>query len=330
MPRLSRSSIAPLIAVLLIPSLALWAQQAAVKTKKRAAPPKFNSTETKRVFFDNIFAGDVLNGERPSSFGTAVATSGRPVTGGPAAVAVASPAAGGGGGGGWAKIITSSAIEVEIKATKKLVDQDISTPTDFAGKGYKVARRDFSVLALMFGIISEYDGEVRFKNDAPAAREVFARTAANAKVGTSQVFNEAKQRKQDLTDLLGGQGINTKENVDPKPTWANVAWRTPLMQRLEMGMEPRVQQWTADKNSFKANKEQIAHEAQVIAAIAQALMKEGMEDADAGEYKAFCERMLKAANDTVDAVKLDNDDGARQAVSAINKVCTECHENYRS
>ena len=46
--------------------------------------------------------------------------------------------------------------------------------------------------------------------------------------------------------------------------------------------------------------------------------------------RELLEVIRKYVNVDVDAVKVDNDEGARKAIGAANKVCTECHEAYRS
>jgi cytochrome c556 len=39
--------------------------------------------------------------------------------------------------------------------------------------------------------------------------------------------------------------------------------------------------------------------------------------------------LKKAALEVVDAVKLGNDEGARQGVGKISKSCADCHDKYR-
>lgn len=316
--------------VVLVSAAPFWAigQSKGNRPQPRAELPKYKPSDIKGVFFDDIFDGKTLVGERPANLAAAPAGGGgKASSGGSAPAAVAG---GGGGGGAWAKLIDANIIEDEIKATKQLVDMTVTTPTDFAGKGYKEARRNFTVVAMLFGVITEYDGDVRWKSDAPAARDQFARTAANAKVGTQQVYNEAKLRKQDLEDILGGGGLANKTAAEGKVTWNQICDRSPLMQRLEQAIEPRIQQWTANKTEFNSKKAEILHEAQVVAVIGQVMLQEGMPDADGDEYKVFCDALRKGAMDVVDAVKLGDDEKARQAVGAINKSCTDCHENYRS
>jgi hypothetical protein len=186
------------------------------------------------------------------------------------------------------------------------------------------------MVAMLFGIAGEFDGDVRWKKDAPAARDVFARTAANSKVGTSQVFQEAKLRKAELQDLVGGASPYQGKDSEAKAVWNTVCDRSPLMQHLEKIFEPELKPLLSDKGQFTANIDKVTHDAEIIGAIGAVLAKSGMEDADADEYKAFCTKLQKAAKEIVDAAKIKNFDAASSAGTAIGKACTECHEGYRS
>ena len=307
------------------PCLWAWSQTKAPKVVKRAQPPKFGKAEGD--FFADAFA-EGLVGPRPANLGR------------PAAAAVAGGAAapdssqGSGAAGipssGWSGLISATTIEDEVKALKLQVDQNVTTPSDFAGKGYKLARRDFSVLAMLFGIAGEFDTDVRWKKDAPAARDVFARTAANAKVGTSQVFQEAKLRRDELADLVSGSSPFAGKEAEAKATWKDVCNRAPLMQHLEAIWEPRLKPLLADKGQFNASSERIVRDAEMIAAIGQVLSKEGMVDADDEDYQAFCNRLRDGAKAIVEGVKLKNFDAAAAGSGIITRSCTDCHENYRS
>ena len=302
----------------------VWAQTKGSKVIRRAQPPKFTAD---RTFFSDAFK-EGLVGERPANLGqpaTAVAATGGNAApmGGAAPAAV--PA-----GSGWSTMISSGTIEDEIKATKLLLDQGVTTPSDFAGKGYKVARRDFSMLAMLFAIVSEYDGDVRWKANSTTARDTFARTAANAKVGTVQVFNEAKQRKAELQDILNGSDPFTEKTAEPKNDWATICDRAPLMQYLEKVCEPEMKPLLSDQAQFNANADKLAHNAEMFAAIGEVLAKEGMMDADSDEYKEFCQRLRDAGKEIADAARSKNFDAASKASIEIGKSCTECHENYRS
>jgi cytochrome c556 len=305
-----------------------WAQTKAPKTVRRAEPPKFDKPNPN--FFADAFK-DGLTGERPGNLGqpgTAVASiPGTGNTGG----STTAPAGGGGiAGSGWAAVVSGSTLEDMVKGMKLQVDAEVTTPSDFAGKGYKLARRDFSILAMTFAIIGEYDGDVRWKSGAPAARDEFARTAANSKVGTTGVFNEAKKRKEELQDLVGGADPFAGKTADAKASWKDVCNRSPLMQHLENVWEPRLKPACSDKGQFMSNLEKVQKDAEVFAAIGAVLAKEGMEDADAKEYTALCDKLKNAAKEIAEACKSKNFDAAAKASIEIGKSCVECHENYRS
>lgn len=315
-----------LVPLLAAASLA-WAQTKAKKVIRRAQPPKIEHRE--ELFFNDAFK-EALAGPRPANLGQAAPAVVGKTGGSSSAPAAGSSPSGTAAGAGWSAIISAAALEDEIKAVKLLVDADVTTPSDYAGKGYKAGRRDFSMLAMLFGIAGEYDGDVRWKKDAPAARDVFARTAANSKVGTQQVFNEAKLRKQELQDLVGGQSPYEGKEADAKAQWGTVCDRAPLMQHLEVMFEPRVKAAVASDTSFKSDLEKLSHDAEILAAIGAVLAKEGMADADSDEYKVFCEVLRQSGREIVEACKNKNYDAASSAVSAIGKACNDCHENYRS
>jgi len=320
-----RLYVAGWIVAFLLPALVVVAQTKGPKVVKRAQPPKFSKADN---FYADAFK-EGLVGERPGNLNQAAATAAAsPQT--PGSATGSDSGTGGVAGSGWAAVISGTTVENEIKALKLQVDQDVTTPSDFAAKGYKLARRDFSMLAMLFAIAGEYEGDVRWKNDAAAARDVFARTAANSKVGTQQVWQEAKLRKDELTDLIGGSSPYTGKPAEAKAAWKDVCNRAPLMQHLESVWEPKLKPLLADKGQFTANSEKVQHDAEVIAAIGQVLAKEGMEDADSEEYTKFCQALRDGAKAIVEGAKSKNYEQAASGGAAIGKSCTECHENYRA
>jgi cytochrome c556 len=307
-----------LVLLFCVPAAWLAAQTRSKGPVRRAQPPKFNKIDP---FFEDAFAS-ALQGERPVDLGKAgkPASSGTPSNTEPGAVDNT--------GSGWAAIISATALEDEIKAQKLLADANVTTPSEFAGTGREKARRDFSLTAMIFGIIAEYDGDVRWKKEAPTGRDLFARTAANAKVGTTGVYNEAKLRKQELADLISGQSFELRD-AEPKAKWGEVVNRVPLMQRLEPGRDEKIKPWTADAGQFKENVDKLSHEAQIFAAIGEVLQKGGLEDADDAEYKKFATMLVTGGKELAAACKEKNFDAASKATNLIVNSCEKCHEVYR-
>ncbi|MEW4451870.1 cytochrome c [Bremerella sp. JC817] len=301
----------------------------AQSTEKRATPPTFDNTATSIFFFKDVFA-EGLSGERP-----AVLSENRqqmiagPAGGGMSGGGGAAPAASGGGAAGeWADIISPTTIQDEVKKLNNQLTTTVENVRKFNGGGFEEARRDFTELAMLFEIIAEHDGDVRWKEFALTARDGFARAGFNSKVGTDNSFKEAKLRAEDLQQLVRGGTIDTRE-ADPKATWDAIADRPPLMQRLEIGYQKKLKPMTASESEFKSNIEEILHEAEVIAAIAHAMQKEGFEYHDDEDYLGFCQQMQEAALNVVKAVKDNNADAARTAAGDVGQSCSSCHESYR-
>ena len=209
------------------------------------------------------------------------------------------------------------------------LDKNIKTPTDFAARGHKEVRRDFALLAVLFAVIHEYEGNVRWKNEASVARDRFARAASNAKAGGSaNVFKEAKDRKNDLEDLVGGASLGEK-TAETSADWGRVAERALLMQRLEAAWESGLSAWTANEREFASRGDETVHEAEMIALLAEVLTKEGLEDADDPEYATLARDMEQAALDIARAAKGSDYARARTSAGQIAKSCSACHESYR-
>ncbi len=229
---------------------------------------------------------------------------------------------------GWSKLIDAETIETEIKRTGPDLAKVAKSPSEFKGGGYKECRRHFSVLATLFAMSAEYDGDVRWQDAAPALRDLFARAGRNCKAGSDQTFQEAVQRKQDLSDLIAGNRPKTKE-AERKVDWAKVADRPPLMQRMNIAHEDRLKKWLANKGEFTAHHDDVRHESQLVAAIADVIGREGFEFWDDETYAKCAQDLRQAASDMSAAVELDNFEQARQAGNRMTKACADCHEGFR-
>lgn len=302
------------------------AAQSGRSTKRRAELPKFDGSKTRHLFYDNLFAeSGPLEGGRPS-IGTITANN----VAGPAASgtsgAAAEPAS---GGYAWSQVISRATVEDEIKSLNLAIQENVTTPGKFAGSGHKVARKDFTLTAILFGIAGEYDQDIRWKKESPSVRDLFARAASNTKAGgSSQVYAEAKSRRDDLNDLVRGSNVELRD-APVKADWSAVADRSPLMRLLQDRFSPFLQQTTANPAAFTKDLDKLRHEAELVAALAEVLGKESMEDVGDEDYDNFVKQMKQGALDVVSAVKLKNAEQARLAVGKITQACSECHEIYQ-
>ena len=290
---------------------------------RRAPRPKFSDSSTNGIFFPSL--SDAIRGERPSISALRAKSNAAAVA---ASKPASSPDAGGSTGKGkWDKLITPQSIEDEVKRVKLHFDSVVTTPGAFKSGGYQDARVDLSAMAIMFAVINEHQGEVRWKDQAASARDLLARSAFNCKAGSTQVYNEAKLRKADLQDLISGGGISARE-ADAKNDWTKIVDRVPVMTYAEQ-LSDSLKSVSNNAASVKSNSDQVRREAELLAILGVVLVQEGMDEYDDDDYKALSQKMSEAASSVVGALERDDADGVRKGVGAIMQSCDACHENYR-
>ncbi|MCA9130650.1 MAG: cytochrome c [Planctomycetales bacterium] len=282
----------------------------------RSTPPIFQQGQFDSVLFTDITS--MMRGELPNSRVARLDSPVESVTNGnPPDSSVNS---------GWSKIISATTLEDLVKASKLRLDQIVTTPPAFVSGAYADARQEFSLQAVLFAIIEQYPDEVRWKKSATAARELMARVAANAKVGSQPVFNEAKLRLADLNDLMRGSTLSHKasDGLD----WSKVVDRGPLMKLLEWAFHDHVTSFSASETAFDQNRDSLAQYAELMAVLGRVALQEGMSDADDEDYVKLANAMVDAAVELAAAVKNNDAELARRVSGQIGQTCTNCHEIY--
>jgi hypothetical protein len=182
---------------------------------------------------------------------------------------------------------------------------------------------------VLFGVVSRYDEQVRWRKDAAGLSALYARAGFNSKVGTDNSFKEAKLRSQDLAELIRGGSVEVAK-VDAPGRWADVANRPPLMKRMEIAQRDRLSPWTADAASFRKNRDALLREAQLLLVICEVILDEGYEFADDSTYREYVQQMKAQCRELIEATGAGELPRAQSAVGQINQSCTACHGDFRS
>jgi hypothetical protein len=308
--------------IVLLGSTGLWAQRG--RKPQRAQPPKFSGKEFEGTFFTDV--SKALQGSRPTGKESVTVVVGPAAGNGGSKAAGDAAANAGGDKQAWNKLISGPTIEDMVKNSKLRLDPIVASSTKFAG-GYKEARREFSLLAFMFAVIEQYQGDVRWKKSAGVAREKLARMAANSKVSSPQAVKEAKTTVEAVNDLLSGNTLDGSPSAEL--AWPDVIDRVPMMQLLEWAQQTSINPHSASKENFSANKEELQRYAELVAALGKAAIMDGMQDAEDGEYRSIAQQMIDQAQQIVAAVQTNNADMARTAAGQISQACSKCHDGYR-
>lgn len=306
---------------LVVLSVALIAMVAHSHADERRAPaPKFTPNQTRGVFFEDL--NDAFRGKRPTlsaireSANAAATASAAPKANQAASVADI-----------WSPLISPTSLEDEIKRIRLHYDSVVTTPGAFNSGGYQDARLDLTVLATLFAVIHEHQGDVRWKDQASAARDLLARTAFNCKAGSTQVYNEAKLRKADLQDLVSGSGLS-KRDAEPENDWSMIADRSPIMEYAESLIES-LEDASRDVATVKREADLVKRNSELLSLLGEVLTREGMDEADDEDYTALSREMIVESKKVTGAIDRGDADSVRKAVSGIRKKCDACHEQYR-
>jgi hypothetical protein len=228
----------------------------------------------------------------------------------------------------WTKLISADALEDEVKSLQPQLADDVKTQPGFLGGGYKKSRKTLSLLAVAFAIINEYNGEVKWKNQAPAARDLFARAGYNCKAATEPVFRETKQCADDLSTLLRGETLPATK-ADTTNDWSKISDLLPLMSRFDLAEQTRIAPWTSTPGDFKKNAAALQQESEMLAALAEAISRPGMENADDDKFRGYAKALQKSALELRDATSAGNYEAARTAAGTLSKACANCHGDFR-
>jgi hypothetical protein len=229
----------------------------------------------------------------------------------------------------WSKLIAAETLEAEVKRAGQTLAAGTTSPSQFKGGGYKDARRSLSELAVLFAVTAQYDGDARWKDVAAGLRDTFAKSAANAKTGTDESFRMATARRDELAELVRGGRPQVAKAMAVVADWSQVAARPPIMQRINLAHQERLTKWLADPAAFRRNQNDAAHEAQVVAMLAEVIHREAFEFSDDETYVGYAHDLEQAMGDVSAATGAGNFEPAREALGRASKACVECHAGYR-
>lgn len=304
-------------------ALALPLQQEK-KTRKRVARPTIEKSNTD--YFDNVFS-DALVGDRPAPATKAeIAKSKKAVIG--SGGGTESGSSNTTASGSWSKYITAEMIQSELKSLSNQLSQDVTSPGKFKSGGNRAVRQTASMIAVMFGVIVEFDGDVKWKDIAEGARDSFAQCAQSSSTTSNQAYQQAKNRKEDLQQILSGGPFTPPVKPSEDFEWASVADVSELMKRLKVSYRERIKPWVASEKEYQDNFDELMHEAAVLAVIAEVLKKETMENADNDDYVEFCDSLRDGAMAILNSKNTKDHAMATKGAGMMDQSCQNCHAEY--
>lgn len=282
---------------------------------KRAKPPAWSQDVLDEFFPD---AREALAGDRPATSKPAVAV----------AVADAERPDGHAGPAAWSQLIEGETLASEVKRLAANLREPLANSAKFKSGGYKTCRSDFNELAILFAVIAEFDGDVRWKEEASSLRDRFAAAAAHCKAGTDQSFAEATELKTSLDDLVRGERLGGEQTPAVKQ-WSDVADRPLLMRRMEYALQEQIAPALANAKVFDKNKAKVRQETEVLGMLAAIIDRDEFDYWDDEAFQEQSDALREATRELRRAAEEGNYEAARATAGRAAQSCTICHEGYR-
>lgn len=286
----------------------------------RVERPQFTQSDWDGIYFENLFE-EGLVGERPQANALQAAHSPTESPSGSNSETSSTT------NSVWNQLISSTTIEDEVKSIQKQLVTDITTPVRFKSD-YPKAHQSFSVLSMLFAIVSQYEGDVRWKEDSARAQVAFWRAASNSRVGTTQAYESCKSRLELLNEMVRGGKFVSDEKAPEDFDWSNIVDRNPLMHRLDQSLN-RLKAAASNKSEFTKMSAELVHDSELIAAIAHVLTQENMTDADDEGYNNYAQTMQRFAREATQSAKSNDFEATSRAINSISQSCDACHADWR-
>jgi hypothetical protein len=228
--------------------------------------------------------------------------------------------------GGWGEWLAAEVLEGEIKAQATAFTNDTKQAGPFKANLYKKVQVETTILTVMFGVIAQFEGQVRWKDKAAGLRDELAKVSAQCKTGDQ--YQAVKLQADSLGELVRGSQIDVAAGK-PSAKWQEIAEFSALMKRMEVSEKEKLKPLLGSEADFKANKELIQHEATILAILAEVITDKAYDSAGEDDYQKWAKGMKASAIDIVDACRQDQFEKARTSCAALFKSCDACHGAYK-
>ncbi len=283
--------------------------EVAPDSHKRAWPPVW-SQEVREVFFENAF--DQLQGVQALPLFHRASKASAPAEKPPLDEKNTPPS----------NLVSGETLETEIKRLQLALAA--SHRQGWGGESRHAAQQQLAVLSVLFDSVSRYEGNIRWKAHA----EVMSRQSAAAShaLDRENAANDdvISQTIEQLTALVRGERPSSRNLVEAPPPI-----RRAIMRRMEISREDRIAAWLEDSDEFARHREDLRHEAELLAVLCQFIQRPEYEEASDEEY------LYAARSGVTDALKLREAVfqadlmEIKQAAAKLEMSCTHCHDTFR-
>ncbi len=223
----------------------------------------------------------------------------------------------------WAEHLTVEDLTTEISDSATRMAQNLKKAGDF-DKFLKNINAEGHLSAVLAALLAEHPQAGDWKGTAAELREQALEVAKAAEAKGAKNYRVAQAAHKKITDLVksGGKGgAGDGEATD----WAALADLSHVMKRVDPAYK-FIRGKVSDEASFKKSASAIRHQAAVLAVLSDIAPAFRADDKDFAKLSAL---LSAAARSAADAAKAGDFAKAKEANTAINATCNDCHKKFR-
>ncbi len=228
--------------------------------------------------------------------------------------------------GPWSSDIRATTVESEVGQQIRALGKALTAAAPEQATHAAVVQ-----LAVLFRVIDEYDAKVRWKSEAGGVWKDLGSNLPPRSAWSDRQRQQAVALHDDLQKLLTNDKWPRAAAAPAQITWQQMAPRAELMRRIEPALKEHLAIYTGQEKDPVAAREDLQHQAEIIAVLARAIQANSYEYADEQEYADYAKTLEQQAK-AIAAAAAGNQDAATlgQEIKLLRKTCSDCHANFRS
>ena len=230
-------------------------------------------------------------------------------------------------GGDWASVITAEELSTEVKTIRNFLNPKLQNTGQY-NTNMAMIPRHAATLSVLAGIAAEHKGDISWKPDALYIRDLAGLMNEEPLQRGAKFQRKLLGLFEQIGDTLNRSRPSGLPDPDPESSLADHAEMGLLMKRLEEAYND-LKTNAGSEAAFKKNPDTVRRQASVIAALCQAITKEGYGYEDDEEFIAFATTVIKESRNMVDSIELEEFQSYDKSLSTAYQACNNCHLGYK-
>ncbi len=226
----------------------------------------------------------------------------------------------------WAKLVRVDDLTNELSDSAKRLEANLKKQPDF-DKYIKAINSEAHLTAMLAALVAAHPDAGGWKGSAAEIEASALELAHSAETKGARTFRAAQEFQKKIAERIGqgASGAAAEPAASAEPTdWAALGKLADAMKQVDRSYK-FIRGSMSNAKAFQDKADGVRHEAAMLLTIAE-IAPAFRAEKDFAELSAG---MHDAARSEIEAVDSGDFDKAKQANTAINTSCQNCHNRYR-